>query len=202
MQQKPVQNNRMFEEMLRAARERVKRHAPKKIAENSGIMFLAQSAVYQLESLGETVKITYPKYTFSPDIAEWHQLVILHYMDLADGSEASQEMMPFSDLKDGLIRGTKFDHDAERVLQSFLQDKSEEQVLLICKKLGADVVEDRADLCVVFHFLPQYPVWLKIWFADEEFAASGKLFVSKSADHYLSIEDAVTVGGILLEKLI
>ncbi|MDY2660868.1 MAG: DUF3786 domain-containing protein, partial [[Ruminococcus] gnavus] len=46
-----------------------------------------------------------------------------------------------------------------------------------------------------------YPVWLKIWFADEEFEASGKLYLSRSADHYLSMEDAVTVGEVFLSKL-
>lgn len=40
---------------------------------------------------------------------------------------------------------------------------------------------ERADLCAVFPFLPWYSLWLKIWFADEEFEASGKLLVSKSA---------------------
>ena len=41
----------------------------------------------------------------------------------------------------------------------------------------------------------------KIWFADEEFPASGKIFLQDHADHYLSVEDAVTVGEILLQKL-
>lgn len=45
------------------------------------------------------------------------------------------------------------------------------------------------------------PVWLKIWFADEEFEVSGKFYPSRSADCYLTIEDAVTVGEILLSKL-
>ena len=53
----------------------------------------------------------------------------------------------------------------------------------------------------VFPVLPRYPVTLKIWFADEEFPASGKLFLQDHADHYLSVEDAVTVGEILLQKL-
>ena len=56
-------------------------------------------------------------------------------------------------------------------------------------------------LCAVFPVLPRYPVTLKIWFADEEFPASGKLFLQDHADHYLSVEDAVTVGEILLQKL-
>ena len=45
------------------------------------------------------------------------------------------------------------------------------------------------------------PMWLKIWLADEEFETSGKLLLSKSADHYLTIEDAVTVGDVFLRKI-
>lgn len=60
----------------------------------------------------------------------------------------------------------------------------------IAKKSGA-----------VFPFLPHYPIWLKVWFADDEFEASGKLLVSRSTEHYLTIEDAVTVGELLLSKL-
>ena len=49
--------------------------------------------------------------------------------------------------------------------------------------------------------MPNYPVWLKIWLADEEFEATGKLYVGENADHYLTIEDAVTVGEIIMSKL-
>ena len=101
----------------------------------------------------------------------------------------------------GLIRGTKFDHDMEKEFQRFLNGKTPDCIRKICKALGAEFADSNADLCAVFHFLPNYPVWLKIWFADEEFEASGKLYLSRSADHYLSMEDAVTVGEVLLSKL-
>ena len=50
-------------------------------------------------------------------------------------------------------------------------------------------------------FLPRIPLVLKVWFADEEFEASGKLLLTTSADHYLAIEDAVTVGEIILRQI-
>ena len=42
---------------------------------------------------------------------------------------------------------------------------------------------------------------MKIRLPDEEFPASGRLLLDSSADHYLTIEDAVTVAEILLEKI-
>lgn len=154
-----------------------------------------------LQSLNQRLQISFPECIFQPQINEWQQLVILHYLDLADGTEVSQEMVSFGALKDGLIRGTKFDHDMERALGGFLAGMTQEQLCRVCERLGAQLVEERADLCAVIPFLPRYPIWLKVWFADDEFEASGKLLVSKSADHYLTIEDAVTVGELLLSKL-
>ena len=82
-----------------------------------------------------------------------------------------------------------------------MQDKEPEKIQKACKNLGAEFTETEADLCAVFPVLPRYPVTLKIWFEDEEFPASGKIFLQDHADHYLSVEDAVTVGEILLQKL-
>ena len=46
-----------------------------------------------------------------------------------------------------------------------------------------------------------YPVLLQIWFADEEFAPSGRLLLDSCASHYLTMEDAVMVGELLLKLL-
>ncbi len=167
-----MQDNRAFQQMLQPAKERVCLHSPEDIARKSGAVFYEEDSSLEVQSFHETVRITFPDCIFQPEIAGWHQLVLLHYLDLADGTDVSPEMIPFGSLKDGLIRG-----------------------------LGAEFVKGRADLCAVFPFLPRYPLRLNIWLADEEFEASGKLLVSRSADHYLTIEDAVTVGDIFLSKL-
>ena len=53
----------------------------------------------------------------------------------------------------------------------------------------------------MFHLFPNYPITVNIWWADDEFPASGKMLVNASADHYLTIEDAVTAGEVLLNRL-
>lgn len=67
--------------------------------------------------------------------------------------------------------------------------------------LGAALEPSNADLCARIPFLPRYPLWLRIWFADEEFPASGRMFLDESAAHYLTVEDAVVVGELILERL-
>ena len=66
---------------------------------------------------------------------------------------------------------------------------------------GGKIISCNADLGIVFPFLPYYPVTLKIWFADEEIAGTGRMFLDRSAEHFLSVEDAVTVGTLLLEEI-
>ncbi len=196
-----MQENRAFLQMLLPARERVCLHLPEDIAKKSGAVFREEQGLLVLQSLNQAIEISLPDCSFRPQIGEWHQLVILHYLGLADGTAVSPKMIPFGELRDGLVRGVKFDRDTERELKSFLAGKSPEQIRGICRELGGEFVDGWADLCVRFPFLPRYPLWLKIWFEDEEFEASGKLLVSESADHYLTIEDAVTVGDILLSRL-
>ncbi len=196
-----IPDNRAFSKMRTSAVQRLRNHPLEEIAARSGAVFHSENKSLEIQSLNQRLEISLPEYSFTPYIEEWHQLVILHYLDLADGWKVSKEQLSFGGLKDGLIRGTKFDQYMEKELRLFLADKSPGQILKICKSLGAEIVEDRADLCAVFPFLPFYPIWLKIWFADEEFEASGKMLLSKNADQYLTIEDAVTVGDILLSRL-
>ena len=196
-----TKGNRSFEEMALSARKRLEEKSPAEIAEKSGSEYDPKNGRLKTKSLAEQVSLVLPEYSFVQEVEEWHQLVILHYLDLADHTPVSEEQITFGELKDGLIRGTKFDHDMESELAVFLKGKSEEQLYQIIKACGGEIIDSKADICAKFDFLPYYPLWLKIWLADDEFEASGKLLLSKSADHYLAVEDAVTVGGILMEKL-
>ena len=132
------------------------------------------------------------------DITEEDIKAEFKQMCIRDSTEGSQKLITFGNLKDGLIRGTKFDRTAEQKLEKLLQDKDPEKIQKACTSLGAEFIETEADLCAVFPVFPRYPVTLKIWFADEEFPVSGKIFLQDHADHYLSVEDAVTVGEICL----
>ena len=102
---------------------------------------------------------------------------------------------------DGMVRGGGFDRRAELVIRRQLGLLPPEELRRRCLALGAELLPSNADLCARFPFLPRYPLWLRLWFGDEEFPASGRLFLDESAAHYLTVEDAVTVGGLLLERL-
>ena len=196
-----IAKNRAFREMALSARKRLENRRPEEVAARSGSVYDPQKRTIRLKSLERELLLALPEYVFEQPLDEWYQLVVLHYLDMADAAPVSDELITFGGLKDGLIRGTKFDRKMERELCSFLQGKRREQLCSLVTACGGTAVESNSDICARFDFLPFYPLWLKIWLADDEFEASGKLLLSRSADHYLTVEDAVTVGDIFLSKL-
>ena len=193
--------NSAFQEMLTAAKGWLSGRSPEKLAKLAGAEWKPEEKILSLQSLNQRLEVSTENWSVRPQPEEWHHLILLHYLSIADGTPLSDEMITFGNLKDGLIRGTKFDHTADMALARFLKGREPEQIEEVCSFLGAGFRDSNADLCAVFPFLPRYPVAVKIWFADEEFPASGKMLVSASADHYLTIEDAVTAGEVMFGKL-
>ena len=190
-----------FQEMLAVAKGWLAGRSSEELAELAGAEWEPETKHLSLQSLNQRLELNAGDWSVSPQPENWHYLILLHYLSIADGTPLSDEMTTFGNLKDGLIRGTKFDRTADTALAGFLKGREPEQLKEVCRALGAVFRDSNADLCAVFPFLPRYPVIVKMWFADEEFPASGKMLVSGSADHYLTIEDAVTVGEVMLGRL-
>lgn len=191
--------NRQFERMLEAARSRLLRHVPEEISEKAGVRY--ENGVFWVRTLGRRVEIQWPVGKITPPVSKWHALTLLHYLDLADGTPLSGRTITFSQYKDGLVRGGGLDRNVELIVRRDLGVLPREELARRCETLGAELLPSNADFCARFDFAPRYPVWLKVWFADEEFPASGRLLVDESAPNYLTIEDAVTVGSLILDCL-
>lgn len=215
--------NRMFEEMRKAALQRLNGRTARDISDKTGIFFDEENSVFHVKSLGKCVAVSYPDFRCFPyetvktelqtgengdcltapedGMKEWHLLTILHYMDLADGTPAGKNVITLSQMKSGMVRGGVFDRQCEQIIGQKIGNRTEAEVQSACKKMGAELIPSNADICAVFPFLPLCPVTLKIWFADEEIPGSGRILLNETADHFLTIEDAVTVGAVLLEEL-
>lgn len=191
--------NRQFELMLEAVRSRLLRHVPEEISEKAGVRY--ENGVFWVRTLGRRVEIQWPAGKITPPVSTWHTLTLLHYLDLADGTPLTGRTITFSQYKDGLVRGGGLDRNTELIVRRDLGVLPREELARRCEALGAELLPSNADFCARFDFAPRYPVWLKVWFADEEFPASGRLLVDESAPSYLTIEDAVTVGALILDEL-
>lgn len=191
--------NRQFERMLEAARSRLLRHVPEEISEKAGVRY--ENGVFWARTLGRRVEIQWPAGKITPPVSKWHTLTLLHYLDLADGTPLTGRTITFSQYKDGLVRGGGLDRNTELIVRRDLGVLPREELARRCETLGAELLPSNADFCARFDFAPRYPVWLKVWFADEEFPTSGRILVDESAPNYLTIEDAVTVGSLILDCL-
>lgn len=199
--QTPPREDRAFLQMLRPAVERLRRRAPEEVAERAGGRVDPDRRLLLLETLGETVALSLPRWAPDRPLESWHHLLLLHYLEMADGTACDPRPMAFGEIKNGVIRGVKFDRTAEGALSELLWGRTPEAVRTACLRAGGEPVPARADLSVQFRLFPRYPLLLNVYFADEEFPASGKLLVSRTAGHYLDIEDAVVAGELLLRRL-
>ena len=172
---------------------------PEEISEKAGVRY--ENGVFWVRTLGRRVEIQWPAGKITPPVSTWHTLTLLHYLDLADGTPLTGRTITFSQYKDGLVRGGGLNRNTELIVRRDLGVLPREELARRCEALGAELLPSNADFCARFDFAPRYPVWLKVWFADEEFPASGRLLVDESAPSYLTIEDAVTVGALILDEL-
>ena len=185
--------------MYIAAKKRLEGKNPIEIAKNSGAEFDEEKSILKIKSLDAIFELEYPTYDMKEKRDDWQILTLLHYLDLADNTPILSKQIKFGELKDGLIRGARFDKTVEVELERFLKNKDEKQVIEVFKSLDAKFIDSKADLSAVFYIYPYYPVTISIWFEDEEFPPTGKMFLDKTADHYLTIEDAVGVGELMIK---
>ena len=73
------------------------------------------------------------------ELGEWHQLVILHYMDMADHSRLTGNQINFGALPGGMVRGGGFDRLCEQTVSRDLGNWTEEKLETVSRLLGGRI---------------------------------------------------------------
>ena len=195
-----MEKSSSYDRMMKTAREWLAGKSAEDIARLGGIRFDAARSVFQMTSLGRDMEISYPDFVFSEGVDEWQQMSILHYLNLADGTPPSGEWISLSQMNSGMIRGGGFDRMFEALVRTKLGNLDARTVGDACGKLGMNLEKSNADLCARIDFAPFFPIIMKLWFADPEddLPGSGRVFVDRTADHFLTIEDTVTLCEYLI----
>ena len=192
--------SRSIHQMARAAADRLQNRSPASLAAKAGALLLEDGGLL-LPVLGQEVRVSLPACRTDPLLEDWLYLLLLHYLDMADGTPLSGRWISFGEMKDGVIRGGKFDRTAEGTLSRLLSPLTPALVEAACRQVGGRPQPGKADLSVVFPLLPRFPVLLNLWFADEEFPLSARMLVDSTAHRYLTVEDGVVAGELLLRRL-
>ena len=195
------QQDRAYNEMLTPILNALSEREIRDLAEKSGGTVAEDGEHLLIDTLGERLSVRISNGEILPGAENWHVLVLLHYIANADGTLPAGRWISFGDMKNGLIRGTKYAGTSEKWFIWFLKGKNLEEIEKACICLGGIKAEGRGDINVILPFLPYFPVLVSLWEADDEFDATGKILIDQNADHYLSIEDAVTVGEIVQKRI-
>ena len=107
--------SRAIDQMVLAAVDRLQNRSPQQLAAQSGARLLPDGEL-SLSSLGRQILVTLPDCRTDPLLDGWHYLLLLHYLDLADGAGLAGRWITFGEMPEGLIRGVKFDRTVEESL--------------------------------------------------------------------------------------
>jgi hypothetical protein len=119
----------------------------------------------------------------------WSKIIIYDYIRRKGNSPLTGNWVTLGHFPNTASHVKAFQRSAEeKVAETF--NKNMNGLKARCKELGG--VEDhgkmKADYICRFDLLPRIPLYLCFWEADEEFQASCKLFMDRSAEAYIDIE--------------
>ena len=194
-----MENNRQFELMRSAARQKLEGADPVQLSLLTGLCW--DGRTFDAETLGIPIRISWPECQISPVLEMWHELTILQYLANTKGTALIGKFLALSEFHSGgLAKGTSFDRDNDRMISRIgLHDP--QAIREAAAKLGGTELHEKSDLSFLFSFLPHIPIKLNLWLPDEEFPASGKVLFGASAENDLQIEAAGTAAAICLSLL-
>lgn len=195
--------DRQFLEMLAAAAKRISETDIAEKCSYAGVGWDGERKQISLESFGIRSVISLPECTADPPMHIWQHLAILHYLCEVGPSPSLEAWGSMADLRDGgAVRGSSFDREVDRMVSMRLGKHSSGHIIKAVGSLGGEINENpKADLCALFRFMPRYPFLFNMWFADDEFPASGRILVDGSVSPYLGTEANGTVASLLVQML-
>jgi hypothetical protein len=198
-----LEGNVPYETMLAAAAERLAGKDVAAAAVRAGMEYDERTGTISFESFGRPAKIFLPDLTAEGELSVWQHIAFLQYLELEAPPKPSGDWIAIGDLEPGAVsRGRSFDTRVAGFVSTRLGRFPEETVRRACAALGAEFEKYKnADLSAVFRFLPEYPFLLNLWFADEEFPASGKILVDAGSGPALCLEAAGTMAELLADRL-
>lgn len=131
-------------------------------------------------------------------------IVLLHYLERADGTPASGEWLAFRDLPDGMFYWPSFTARTEAPIATAFGTGNGEGIIAFraaAKSMGGERL-DLADAGFAFSALPRLRVAVLLWEGDEDFAAEARIVFDASAGHYLPAEDLEGVAETISRRLV
>jgi len=182
---------------------------PKQIARRCGAVYVEEGkgkAGISIEFLNRKIDISWPDFVFSEsadgkEVPIQQQVLILHYLNMANDVELSQEWIAYQEVPDGKFYLDAFVRRAKNPMVQGFGNNPELLVKLTAEVYGATPME-QGDSAVKIQALPLVPVALILWKGDDEFPPEGTILFDRSISQVLSAEDIAWLAGMIIYPLL
>lgn len=175
---------------------------PQEIAMKAGVEYLEKESEFLVPCLNKEYRVRFPSGEIccsDEEIQLDKQILILHYLNSAEGVPLKDQLISFKELPSGQIYINPFHGRAIRPLIKFFGERPE-KFIKAGLALGGEK-GDKGDVSVRINLFPRVPFLYVIWLGDDEFPASGNILLDASAPNYLPTEDYAVAGGMIVFEL-
>ena len=179
---------------------------PQEMAKKNGAEYDPAKKEFTLLYLNKEYLISYPegrialKDTGEETLTDEDKIMLIHYLYQATNTELTKNWVPYRELKGSGSYYGAFVRYGITPLAEFFGDKGD-LFLRAGAKLGGKPYPF-GDMGLEFTPLPNIPIALVIWEADEELEASANILFDYSATEEIHVEDLAALGPRLAWEMI
>jgi hypothetical protein len=182
------------------ARKELAAGCPLEKAACSGCLFDSSLSAFIITMLNHPFTISYPagqvKYLGSE--LEPHfvfQLVMMHYLNRADGVSLAQSFIPYRLLSGGISYDAAFQKRAVQPLADVF-GSCPEKLFAAASLLGGQPYKKNSVSGTLLYLFPRVPLLYRVWAGDEEFPAGANILFDSTANHYMHTEDLAVAENV------
>ena len=190
---------------LTKAKEEFKATNPAEVSAKSRCDFDAEKKIFYVPFLNNKIAVSYPTgssffiNTEQPIPLRW-QILILHYLIKASGTQLTENFISYKELPGGYIY---FDVFQRRVCLPLVKEFGEiPEALMQISRHFSSFEKDMGDYSFTINALPQIPITFILWCGDEEFSPNATILFNEKAEDYLATEDYAFLSGLIVYELI
>jgi hypothetical protein len=164
----------------------------------------AGEKVISLDYLGRSCRVILPEVDVSvangETLSPRDKLIILHYLNTADGSPFTDRLITFKELPEGTVYYPTYVKRTIKPLLDKFADRPE--ALIVAAGDIGGVKAGTGDFSFRLKALPRVPLTVTLWLGDEELPPEGNILFDSSITDYLPTEDITVLCEILAWKLV
>jgi hypothetical protein len=164
----------------------------------------AGHTLLRLDYIGQHCMVTLPDVEVvavsGNPLTQRDRLIILHYLNTADGGPLAGKPVTFKELPEGTIYYPTF---VKRAVKPVLDKYADtpEALMAAAEKLGGAKTAG-GDFAFKIKALPHVPITVTLWLGDAELPSEANILFDASVTDYLPTEDITVLCEILAWKLV